>query len=147
MPQQPPTSDDLLTRTLDTIAAERDDADHSFRLVDNLLAAWGEANLAARLYDAVPQARPWEHVADLFGFLIWSTSDNGAALMRTMEQWLLVADDVRQVHVALHLDVYPFEDRGDMERVLRRVAERWPQAAAKCAELISSRPRHERAGA
>jgi len=66
-----------------------------------------------------------------------------AALIETMEQWLLVADHVRQVQIALHVDVYPFRERGDMERILRRVAERWPQAAAKREELISSRGEHE----
>jgi hypothetical protein len=130
----------LLTETLDTIAAERGAFDRSFGLVDGFIRTFGESNLAERLYAAIPRGRPWPDVADLFGILVWSTRDNGASLMRTVEQWLQNADDLRQARVALHLDVYPFADREAMVRVLHKVASRFPEARDRCHELIETRP-------
>jgi hypothetical protein len=107
--------------------------------VDCLLAEFGEGDLAERLYDAIPIECPWEVVADLFGILQWSTSDNGAALSRATEGWLRAGEDPRRMRVALHLDSYPFLDRSEMEQVLRGVAARHPEVAARCDELIEAR--------
>ena len=123
----------------DAIAAERPDFRRSFRLVDDVLSEFGEASLAERLYDAIPTDRPWEDVADLFGILVWSTSDNGSALTRVTDGWLKEGSDLRRCQIALHLDTYPFRERVEMEAVLRRVAERMPELAPKCDELIQSR--------
>ena len=153
MPRQPLAIHDegLVTETLDTIAAERGNFDRSFDLVDEVIRKFGEAGLAERLYEAIPRERPWQDVADVFGILIWSTSDNGCALTRTTEQWLLDAVDVRQVQIALHLDVYPFSSPssapGTMERVLANVAAKFPEASQKCRELVESYRRLPQAGA
>ena len=73
----------ILAETLAAIRSERGEKfDRSFTLVDRLLAEFGEGDLAERLYAAIPIECPWEVVADLFGILQWSTSDNGAALSR-----------------------------------------------------------------
>jgi hypothetical protein len=134
--------DTILTETLAAIEMERGGQfGRSFALVDRLLAEFGEANLAERLYAAIPSACPWEVVADLFGILQWSTCDNGAALDRAAEGWLRTGEDLRRVRVALHLDSYPFRERSEMERVLRDVAARHPEVAARCDELIASRRR------
>ena len=141
----------LIAETLDTIAAERDKFHRSFALVFEVIRSFGEAGLAERLYKAIPRERPWQDVADLFGILIWSTSDNGRALTRTTEQWLIVAADVRQVQIALHLDVYPFSspssEPGTMERVLGNVAAKFPEASQQCCELVESYRRLPQAGA
>lgn len=153
MPLQPLAihDDGLVTKTLDTIAAERGNLDRSFDLVHEVIREVGEAGLTERLYAAIPVVRPWEDIADLFGILIWSTSDNGGALMRTMEQWLLDATDVRQCQIALHLDVYPFSspssEPGTMERVLADVAAKFPQVSEQCRELMESCRRQPKAGA
>jgi len=132
----------ILTKPLATIASERGGRfDRSFDLVDRLLAEFGEADMAERLYAAIPSECPWEVVSDLFGILLWSTSDNGAALSRVTEGWLRVGEDLRRVRVALHLDSYPFGDRSEMEQVLRQVAAKQPDVAARCEELIESRRR------
>jgi hypothetical protein len=149
MPRQPLAIHDegLVTETLDTIAVERGNFDRSSDLVDDVIRKFGEPGLAERLYAVIPRERPWQDIADLFGILIWSTSDNGASLMRTMEQWLQSADVLRQGRVALHLDVYPFIDRGMMVRVLGDVASRLPEVRDRCHELIESRGRLPEAGA
>ena len=95
--------------------------------------------MAERLYAELPEPCPWEVVAELFGILIWSTSDNGSALTKTTERWLHAPEDLRKIRVALHLDVYPFLDRNDMERVLKRVAEIHPGVSERCSELIATR--------
>jgi hypothetical protein len=133
--------EDLITQTLDTIAFERGHFDRSFDLADAVIRKFHEPGLAERLYAAIPHERPWQDIADLFGILIWSTSDNGSSLMRTMEQWLHRADDLRRIRIALHLDTYPFIDRETMARVLGNVASRFPEVTDLCRELIESRGR------
>jgi hypothetical protein len=130
----------ILVETLAAIGSERGEKfDRSFALVDRLLAELGEIDLAERLYAAIPIECPWEVIADLFGILLWSTSDNGAALSRATEGWLQAGEDLRRMRVALHLDSYPFLDRSEMEQVLREVATRHPEVAARCNELVEAR--------
>ena len=146
--QLPAIHDDaLVAETLNSIACERGDVDRSFDLVDDVIRKFGEAGLAERLYAAIPRERPWQDIAHLFGILIWNTGDNGGSLMRTMEQWLQNAGDLRQVQIALHLDVYPFTDRAMMVRVLGEVASRYPEVRDRCRDLIESRARLPEAGA
>ena len=123
-----------------TITQERGKGfDRSFQFVDQIVREYGETALVERLYAEIVPDVPWEVVADLFGILIWSTNDNGAALMRQAEEWLRRADDLRAIRIALHLDVYPFLDRAEMERVLDLVAARHPAMAECCREMIASR--------
>lgn len=137
-------SDAILSETLAAIAAERPERfDRSFGLADRLLAELGEADLAERLLEAISEECPWEVVADLLGILCWQTTDNGAELMRSAEEWLRAGDDLRRVRIALHMEAYPFLDRAEMERVLLRVAFRLPAVAARCAELIAGRWRDD----
>src|SRR5262249_39984176 len=130
MPQQPIIDDEgLVMETLDTIAAERANFHRSFDLVHEIIEKFGESGLAERLYTLIPRHRPWEDVADLFGILIWSTSDNGDALIKTTEQWLREAVDLRQVQIALNLDIYPFLERRTMEQVLSDLGNKFPEVA------------------
>lgn len=130
----------ILMETLAAIGAERGGQfDRSFALVNRLLAEFGEADLAERLYSAIPSECPWEVVADLFGILQWSTRNNGAALNKAAEGWLRVGEDLRRIRIALFLDTYPFVDRYEMERVLKGIAALHPEVASRCNELIESR--------
>jgi hypothetical protein len=130
----------VLAEVLAVLAEERErQFERSFGVVDRLLAEYGEIDLAERLYREIPVEAPWQLVADLFSILLWQTSDNGAALSRTTEEWLVAGNDRRQIHIALHLDSYPFLDREKMEAVLGQIADRHPEAAERCRELIASR--------
>ena len=137
--------EDLLNETLRTIERERTGTSfhRAFELVDQLLAVFGEDRLASRLYAAIPQAVRWEVVADLFGILIWSTSDNGHGLTLETDQWLRDAEDLRKVQIALNLDCYPFLEASEMEAVLSMIAARFPEAARTCQELLASRSHRE----
>jgi hypothetical protein len=130
----------LLNATLAAIMRERSTQfDESLRLVEALLADFGEDQLVARLYAAIPSTVPWEVVADLFGILIWSTSDNGHSLTTDTDAWLLDGNDLRKSLIALHLDTYPFRHRLEMEKVLTSLQARFPELAARCQSLVASR--------
>jgi len=130
----------ILQETLLAIEAERrDQFDQSFLLADQLLAVYGEEELVEQLYRDIPAACPWEVVADIFAILIWSTSDNGAAITQVTDQWLVEGDDLRKIRIALHLDTYPFLERAKMEAILTGLAGQHPEVAQKCQELIESR--------
>src|SRR5262249_39501992 len=99
------------------------------------------ADLAERLYADIPAECPWEVVADLFSILLWTTSDNGKAMIQTAEGWLLARDDARRVRIALNLDGYPFSLPAEMEQVLAQVAERFPSWRRTAASSSRLAPR------
>ena len=111
------------------------------RSLEELLREYGEVDLADRLASEIPPELPWELVVDLLDILVLTTSDNGAALQRAAEGWLKAGDDLRRIRMALHLEVYPFLDRSEMEEVLSGLAARYPEFAVRCRELIESRRR------
>ena len=133
--------DEVLSETLRAIATKRTGGrfDRSFELADRLVRNFGQHDLAERLYAEISPDCPQEVVADLFGILSWCTSDNGAAIGRTVQRWLLAAEDLRKVRIALHLGVYPFLDHAEMVRVLERIATIHPEVSERCAELIAGR--------
>ncbi|GAA5531023.1 hypothetical protein [Herpetosiphon gulosus] len=132
---------DILAQTLRAIQGERVHGgfDTSHDWVDRLVADAGEEQLAERLDAVIPLTWPWEVVADLFAILIWQTSDNGAALSDTTDDWLRAGTNLRRIQIALHLDVYPFHDRAEMVQVLEGIAQRFPEVADRCTDLITSR--------
>lgn len=113
--------------------------DESFARVAALVPEYPPEELADRLIDDIPIAVPWEVAADILGILIWSTDDNGSSIMRTAEKWLIKAQDLRRIQVALNLDVYPFETNDRMQQVLTEVAQRFPEVALICRALVDSR--------
>ena len=115
--------------------------DKSFKAVAELIADYSPEELADRLVAHISPDVPWEVAADVLGILIWSTSDNGASNMRAAERWLVEAKNVRQVRIAISLDVYPFKRRAEMRQVLEEVARIIPEVAATCAMLINERER------
>jgi hypothetical protein len=135
----------LLQETLSVIALERSRSfDTSFDLVDDLLVAYGHRGLIEHLYADIPKDYPWEVIADLFVLLMWAMGDQGAALATLTECWLLQANNLKKIQIALNLEVYPFDDAEQMQHVLAVVAYRYPEVAPRCQELIASRLRSPR---
>lgn len=133
-------TDALLDTALSTIVAERIIGfDQSFELVNQIIEKYGEENLAERLYAEIPPEYPWEAIADLFCLSIWSSSDGGQGITETTQKWLLAGDDINKIKIALHLEVYPFSDPEEMERVLAKIARLYPEVEPRCEELIESR--------
>ncbi|XSG76859.1 hypothetical protein ACP8Y2_07590 [Herpetosiphon llansteffanensis] len=135
---------EILEQTLRIIQIDRedDDFDISFEWVQRLLDDAGEQSLAERLDSAIGDTWPWEIVADLLGILVWMTSDNGNALFRSAEEWLREGISLRRIQIALEMEFYPFfHDPNEMERVLLGLAQRFPEVATRCEDLITSRKR------
>ncbi|WP_211232104.1 hypothetical protein [Pseudoduganella violaceinigra] len=130
-----------ISAALDAICKERDDQSFSeaFDAVDVIVREMGERDLANILFTEIPRSVPFEVVADLFNILAWQTSDNGAAMTRAIESWLIEGSDNRKLLIALNLDVYPFINAKEMETVLMRLTESNVRVAARCKELIRSR--------
>lgn len=131
----------VVERALNVIAAEISEPEYTeaFRAVHAVVVEFGEENLADRLFADIPDSIPFMQVAQLFDFLAWQTNDNGSAMTRTVERWLVEGTDLRKIQIALSLDVYPFPDEHEMYRVLSDVAVSLPEMAGTCQQLISSR--------
>ena len=131
-----------LQLAIEAVTQERQkNFDQSFARVAALVPEYPPEELADVLIDDIPIAVPWEVVSDILGILIWSTEDNGSSIMRTAEKWLLDAQDLRRIQVALNLDVYPFKTNDQMQRVLTEVVQRFPEVDMFCRALIDSRAR------
>ncbi len=111
----------------------------AFNLVDRILEEQGEMEIADWVIDSSPSTIPWRDVATVLAIMIWSTSDNGAGIMREAERWLREGVDEQRIFVALNLDVYPFLDSKEMEECLRNASEKFPTQTELCLSLISSR--------
>jgi hypothetical protein len=128
----------LLIRTLD--AADPAGAEHDlrFEMVDELIRLFGESGLAEKLYEATPAHRPWRDLANVFGILIWSTSDNGHQLMHTMSRWLNDMSDERQVLIALEVGFVDME-KEEMITLFGKIVDQYPSAAAPCRRILEWR--------
>lgn len=116
--------------------------DQAFDSVSPALAAFGEDDLAERLMDATFDI-PWPGIAAFLAIASWQVSPAAESrIFRTAEEWLIAAQDIRRVQVALHLDVIPFSGRGrhkeEIELALTNVMERFPETAEQCARLLRS---------
>ena len=131
---------EVLADAIAAVARERGDKfNEAFAAAARLVDRYGESGLAERILMEVPTSVPWELVADLLSILEWSTRDNGSAIRKQAEQWLVDAIDLRRVQIALHLDAYPFQEFEQMKSVLERLALAHPQVAARCESLIQGR--------
>lgn len=131
----------VVERALNVIAAESSEPKYSeaFSAVRAVVVEFGEENLADRLFADIPDSIAFMQVARLFDFLAWQTDDNGSAMTRTAERWLVEGTDLRKIQIALNLEVYPFPDEHEMYRALSDVAVSHPQVSDTCEKLISSR--------
>ncbi len=129
-------------QALNTICQSRDEGDWRSldeEVLEKLVEQFGEEDLANKLFEEIPRTVPYEVVCDLFDLLAWRTNDNGSSVTRTVESWLRDATDNRQLFIALHLNVYPFLDRQEMEDVLSKLAGRNHVFHHRCTELIAQR--------
>lgn len=131
----------VVAKALDLIAVENREPGYTeaFDAVRALAIEFGELDLADRLFIDIPESVPFLLVARLFDFLAWQTEDNGAAMTRTVERWLVEGSNTRKVQIALNLEVFPFLDGHHMCQVLSQVAAAIPEVADRCKALIISR--------
>jgi len=106
--------------------------------VRHLLKEYGEdQGLADKLWFDLPAGFQREDVADLLALWSWQTSDNGAAIMRSIESWVHDCADGVKVWVALHQDAYPFVAHASRIAHLGRVASAFPSLEPRCNEMIA----------
>ncbi|CAI8748848.1 hypothetical protein [Pseudomonas sp. IT-P260] len=131
----------VVERALNVIAAESSEPQYTeaFSAARAVVLEFGEENLADRLFADIPDSISFMQVARLFDFLAWQTEDNGSAMTRAIERWLLEGTNLRKVQIALNLEIYPFPDEREMYRVLSDVAASLPEMADRCQQIISSR--------
>ena len=131
----------VVERALNVIATESSEPEYTeaFSAARAVVLEFGEENLADRLFADIPDSISYMQVARLFDFLAWQTEDNGSAMTRAIERWLVEGTNLRKVQIALNLDVYPFLDEREMDRVLSDVAVSLPEMADRCQQIISSR--------
>ena len=131
----------VVERALNVIATESSEPEYTeaFSAARAVVLEFGEENLADRLFADIPDSISFMQVARLFDFLAWQTEDNGSAMTRAIERWLVEGTNLRKVQIALNLDVYPFLDEHEMDRVLSDVAVSLPEMADRCQQIISSR--------
>ncbi|TNB98437.1 hypothetical protein FHG55_05140 [Pseudomonas jessenii] len=131
----------VVERALNVIATESSEPEYTeaFSAARAVVLEFGEENLADRLFADIPNSISFMQVARLFDFLAWQTEDNGSAMTRAIERWLVEGTNLRKVQIALNLDVYPFLDEHEMDRVLSDVAVSLPEMADRCQQIISSR--------
>lgn len=131
----------VVERALNVITAESSEPEYTeaFNAARAVVLEFGEENLADRLFSDIPDSISFMQVARLFDFLAWQTEDNGSAMTRAIERWLVEGTNLRKVQIALNLDVYPFLDEREMYRVLSDVAVSLPEMADRCQQIISSR--------
>lgn len=131
----------VVERALNMIAAESSEPEYieAFSASRAVVLEFGEENLADRLFADIPDSISFMQVARLFDFLAWQTEDNGSAMTRAIERWLVEGTNLRKVQIALNLDVYPFLDEREMDRVLSDVAVSLPEMADRCRQITSSR--------
>lgn len=131
----------VVERALNVIATESSEPEYTeaFSAARAVVLEFGEENLADRLSADIPDSISFMQVARLFDFLAWQTEDNGSAMTRAIERWLVEGTNLRKVQIALNLDVYPFLDEREMDRVLSDVAVSLPEMADRCQQIISSR--------
>lgn len=132
----------ILEAVLEAICREREGASFAaaFDAVEALRQAYGEEDLANRLFAEIPRTVPFEIVAELFDILAWETRDNGAAMTRRMEGWLREGTDNRKLLIALHVEVFPFIDAREMCAVLSQLEQTAiPRVRGRCTQLIRER--------
>lgn len=131
----------VVVKALNVIEKESLEPEYTeaFDAVRAVVIELGEHNLADLLFADISDSVSVLQVSRLFDFLAWQTDDNGSAMTRTVERWLIEGTNLRKIQIALNLGVYPFPDALDMRRALSDVAVSHPQVADKCQQLIASR--------
>jgi hypothetical protein len=79
-----------------------------------------------------------EVIADLFDRLVWILADNGAGLHRVVRGWLDDGRDFSRLRIALAMqEVFPYEQRSEMQDVFIRLTVRYPELDARCKRILA----------
>jgi hypothetical protein len=135
------TMSEAVIAAIRALARDGLESDAAFDLVAPALQEFGEDDLAERVMK-LADSEPWEGIAAFLSIASWDVSPPAESrIFRTAESWLLAADELRRVQVALHLDVIPFSKSGTdpalLARVLEKVCARFPETSSQCRDLLA----------
>ncbi len=82
---------------------------------------------------------PASALAEVFDLLIWCLDDNGSEILQERESWLS-SEDKYKVEIALSMEeVFPYKNDLEMNESFHSIADKWPDLADRCNELIRKR--------
>src|SRR5437588_4602834 len=58
---------------------------------------------------------------------VWSGSENGERLLKSLDNWLREASDSIRVTLAMGQDTYPFHDPKEMQTALAKISKKFPE--------------------
>jgi hypothetical protein len=109
--------------------------------IEAVFREYGTEDIATLIEQLVRQNKlSVDEGSNILRVAVWSGSENGSSLLRTLDNWLREGNDPTKVALAINQDVYPFHDPVEMRRVLTRICETYPEHAARCRSLMESRP-------
>ena len=81
----------VVVKALNVIEKESLEPEYTeaFDAVRAVVIELGEQNLADLLFADITDSVSVLQVSRLFDFLVWQTDDNGSAMTRTVERWLI----------------------------------------------------------
>lgn len=89
----------------------------------------------------MPNAKPSTY-ADLIDRLVWIVDHNKFDVMSSIERWLVEAEDVYKIQVALLLkEVFPFKEKAEFLTALALIRSKWPELNPLCDKLETERNR------
>ncbi len=116
-----------INHCISVISKEKDSGwSKSYDCVDNLIEEYGDDLFAERLLNDIPGNISAGVVADILNIAIWSTSDNGAGIIKTAAKWLGECDSERKVKIALALDVVLVPEFANREKLFSRIRSSFP---------------------
>ncbi|WP_344446430.1 hypothetical protein [Kitasatospora nipponensis] len=120
---------------------DADFPDELFDAVDDLIEAYGADDIAEIVFQAVAAGRATAGQAVVFlNVAVWSGTDNGSSMKRTLDTWVREASDTVRLQIALHHEAYPLPTRAEMIAKLVEIAFGFPEHRAICERHIAERP-------
>lgn len=121
----------------DSFDALAGDASHETSdLIRRFVAQHQDEDLAELVSEGVEQIADATKAGAVLELLLWYAPDNGAAIVRTVERWLLESNP-KKIAVALAMsERFPLKNREEAERALARIKKESPELARRSGETI-----------
>lgn len=111
-----------------------------FDAVAEFVANNNHEDLAELVYQQTLDSDEIQKIACLFDILIWSTLDNGYAVLKTIEAWLL-GNNQRKIALALFMSsVFPMQSFDRLKEQLTQIKVLYPSLAERCNYWINQPP-------
>lgn len=114
--------------------------EHVAEVLDELFIVLGSENITGVIEHAVRTGTlSLAEGALVLGVGQWSGNEGGRSQVATLYRWLLDADDVVRVGLALQQDWFPFATASEMIKRLAIVERKFPQFLPRCRAMVAAR--------